>query len=121
MEAMTEAGAQMGLPREQAYQLAVATFIGAGELARASPEAPEVLRQRVKLTNGREPSMITMLTTLISVVSAIAVAVWTTYKHFSARSADRRRSDFEAFHKMIESLPQGGTHTISPEAIATDA
>ena len=52
MEAMTEAGAQMGLPREQAHQLAVATFIGAGELARASTEPPEVLRQRVTSKGG---------------------------------------------------------------------
>ncbi|MGI9134938.1 MAG: pyrroline-5-carboxylate reductase family protein, partial [Rhodoferax sp.] len=36
MEAMTDAGADMGLPRDKAYELAVATCIGAGELARAS-------------------------------------------------------------------------------------
>jgi pyrroline-5-carboxylate reductase len=52
MEAMTEAGAQMGLTREQAHKLAVATFIGAGELARASTESPEVLRQRVTSKGG---------------------------------------------------------------------
>lgn len=52
MEAMTAAGAEMGLPAEQAYQLAVATFIGAGELARASSEPPEVLRQRVTSKGG---------------------------------------------------------------------
>jgi len=52
MEAMTEAGEKMGLTREQAYQLAVATFIGAGELARASTEPPEVLRQRVTSKGG---------------------------------------------------------------------
>jgi pyrroline-5-carboxylate reductase len=52
MEAMTETGVQMGLPREQAYQLAVATFIGAGELARASTEPPEVLRARVTSKGG---------------------------------------------------------------------
>lgn len=52
MEAMTEAGASMGLSHQQAYQLAVATFIGAGELARASSESPEVLRQRVTSKGG---------------------------------------------------------------------
>jgi pyrroline-5-carboxylate reductase len=52
MEAMVEAGAVMGLPRDQAYQLAVATFIGAGELARASNEPPEILRQRVTSKGG---------------------------------------------------------------------
>jgi pyrroline-5-carboxylate reductase len=52
MEAMTDAGAQMGLDRAQAYQLAVATFIGAGELARASSEPPETLHGR-KWHQGR--------------------------------------------------------------------
>ena len=52
MEAMTAAGAEMGLPREQAYKLAVATFIGAGELARSSGEPPEILRQRVTSKGG---------------------------------------------------------------------
>ena len=61
MEAMTEAGEQMGLPREQAYKLAVATFIGAGELARASPEAPGVLRQRVTSKGGTTHAAITSM------------------------------------------------------------
>ena len=52
MEAMTTAGAEMGLSREQAYQLAVATFIGAGELAQSSHEPPEILRQRVTSKGG---------------------------------------------------------------------
>jgi len=52
MEAMREAGIGMGLDAAQAYQLAVATFIGAGELAKASPETPEVLRQRVTSKGG---------------------------------------------------------------------
>ena len=61
MEAMTEAGEQMGLPREQAYKLAVATFIGAGELARASTEPPEVLRQRVSSKGGTTYAAITSM------------------------------------------------------------
>ena len=52
MEAMTTAGAEMGLTREQAQQLAVATFIGAGELVRSSGESPKVLRQRVTSKGG---------------------------------------------------------------------
>jgi pyrroline-5-carboxylate reductase len=52
MEAMTTAGAEMGLTREQAQQLAVSTFIGAGELVRSSGEAPRVLRQRVTSKGG---------------------------------------------------------------------
>jgi pyrroline-5-carboxylate reductase len=61
MEAMTEAGAEMGLERAQAYQLAVATFIGAGELARASTEPPEVLRQRVTSKGGTTYAAITSM------------------------------------------------------------
>ncbi len=61
MEAMTEAGEKMGLPREQAYKLAVATFIGAGELARASTEPPEVLRQRVTSKGGTTYAAITSM------------------------------------------------------------
>ena len=52
LEAMQQAGKEMGLTPEQAYQLAVGTFAGASELARASDEAPEVLRQRVTSKGG---------------------------------------------------------------------
>jgi len=61
MEAMTTAGAEMGLSPAQAYQLAVATFIGAGELARASTETPETLRQRVTSKGGTTYAAITSL------------------------------------------------------------
>jgi pyrroline-5-carboxylate reductase len=52
LEAMTQAGIEMGLSREQAYKLSVATFAGASELARASDDPPEVLRQRVTSKGG---------------------------------------------------------------------
>jgi pyrroline-5-carboxylate reductase len=42
LEAMTQAGVGMGLSAEQAYRLAVATFAGASELARASDESADV-------------------------------------------------------------------------------
>ena len=61
MEAMTAAGVDMGLDREQAYQLAVATFIGAGELARSSHEPPEILRQRVTSKGGTTHAAITSM------------------------------------------------------------
>ena len=61
MEAMTAAGAEMGLSKEQAYKLAVATFIGAGELARASNEPPEILRQRVTSKGGTTYAAITAM------------------------------------------------------------
>ncbi|MDD2925357.1 pyrroline-5-carboxylate reductase [Rhodoferax sp.] len=52
MEAMTTAGTEMGLTREQAHQLAVATFAGASALAQTSSESPQVLRQRVTSKGG---------------------------------------------------------------------
>jgi pyrroline-5-carboxylate reductase len=61
LEAMVEAGTQMGLDANQAYQLAVATFIGAGELARASTETPQVLRQRVTSKGGTTYAALTSM------------------------------------------------------------
>lgn len=61
MEAMTAAGVQMGLEQNQAYKLAVSTFIGAGELAKASSEPPEVLRQRVTSKGGTTYAAITSM------------------------------------------------------------
>ena len=61
LEAMTQAGMEMGLPREQAYQLSVGTFIGAGELAQASDDPPEVLRQRVTSKGGTTHAALTSM------------------------------------------------------------
>ena len=52
IEAMIQAGTDMGLSREQAHQLAVATFVGASALAEDSQEPPEVLRARVTSKGG---------------------------------------------------------------------
>jgi len=61
IEGMTEAGVAMGLAREQAHRLAVATFVGASALAKASDEAPEVLRQRVTSKGGTTYAAITSM------------------------------------------------------------
>ena len=52
LEAMVDAGVQMGLTPAQAHQLAVGTFVGASELARSSSEPPAVLRERVTSKGG---------------------------------------------------------------------
>ena len=52
IEAMVAAGVRMGLTPAQAHQLAVGTMVGAAELARASSEAPAVLRERVTSKGG---------------------------------------------------------------------
>ena len=61
LEAMIQAGIDMGLTREQAHKLAVGTFVGASALAKASDEAPEVLRARVTSKAGTTYAAITSL------------------------------------------------------------
>jgi len=61
LEAMRQAGAEMGLPPGQALQLAVSTFAGAAELARASQDPPEVLRERVTSKGGTTYAALTSL------------------------------------------------------------
>ncbi|HSV57273.1 MAG TPA: pyrroline-5-carboxylate reductase [Variovorax sp.] len=61
LEAMAEAGVEMGLTPEQAHQLAVGTFTGASALAAASTEAPAVLRERVTSKGGTTHAAVTML------------------------------------------------------------
>ncbi|MBI5276826.1 MAG: pyrroline-5-carboxylate reductase [Burkholderiales bacterium] len=61
LEAMRQAGTEMGLSAEQAYQLAVGTFVGASELARASDDPPEVLRERVTSKGGTTYAAITSM------------------------------------------------------------
>ncbi|MEN5179913.1 pyrroline-5-carboxylate reductase [Comamonas sp. 4034] len=52
LEAMQQAGVEMGLPAEQALQLAIGTFTGASQLAAQSSEPPAVLRERVTSKGG---------------------------------------------------------------------
>ena len=61
LEAMTKGGVEMGLSPEQAHKLAVGTFVGASELARASGDPPEVLRQRVTSRGGTTYAAITSM------------------------------------------------------------
>jgi pyrroline-5-carboxylate reductase len=63
LEAMTQAGVEMGLSREQAYRLAVGTFAGASDLAKAAQDPPEVLRQRVTSKGGTTYAAITSMET----------------------------------------------------------
>ncbi|MBX3585731.1 MAG: pyrroline-5-carboxylate reductase [Ramlibacter sp.] len=61
LESMTAAGVEMGLSREQAHRLAVGTFVGASELARASDDPPQLLRERVTSKGGTTYAAITSL------------------------------------------------------------
>lgn len=59
LEAMTQAGVDMGLTAEQSYKLAIATFQGASELAARSDEPASVLRERVTSKGGTTYAAIT--------------------------------------------------------------
>ncbi len=52
LEAMRDAGVEMGLTPERAMALATGTFIGAATLAQRSDEPPQVLRERVTSKGG---------------------------------------------------------------------
>jgi len=52
LEAMRQAGTEMGLDADTATRLAIGTFVGASCLAAAASEAPEVLRERVTSKGG---------------------------------------------------------------------
>lgn len=61
IEAMVDAGAAMGLTRDQAQQLAIATFSGASALAKASAEPVHILRSRVTSKGGTTYAAITSM------------------------------------------------------------
>jgi len=61
IEAMTEAGVEMGLTAAQAHRLAVGTFTGAAALAAASSESPAVLRERVTSKGGTTYAALTAM------------------------------------------------------------
>lgn len=61
VEAMAQAGVEMGLPPDKALQLAIGTFSGASELARTAGEPPQVLRERVTSKGGTTHAALTSL------------------------------------------------------------
>ena len=61
IEAMVEAGVQMGLSEAQAKQLAIGTFVGASALAQSASEPPAVLRERVTSKGGTTYAAITSM------------------------------------------------------------
>ena len=61
LEAMRDAGTQMGLPPEVAQQLAVSTFMGAATLAQRSSEPLQTLRERVTSKGGTTYAAITSM------------------------------------------------------------
>ena len=61
LEAMIEAGTQLGLSAEHSRRLAQQTFAGAAQLAKQSTEALPLLRERVTSKGGTTLAAITTL------------------------------------------------------------
>jgi pyrroline-5-carboxylate reductase len=61
IEAMQEAAAQLGLSAEQGTQLALATFVGAAQLAAQSPDPVALLRERVTSKGGTTYAALTSM------------------------------------------------------------
>ena len=61
LEAMVQAGTEMGLPADQSRQLAQETFAGAAALAMQSSDSPATLRERVTSKGGTTHAAITSL------------------------------------------------------------
>jgi pyrroline-5-carboxylate reductase len=61
LEAMQQAGVELGLAPEQARQLAVATFSGGSALAHNSPEPLATLRERVTSKGGTTHAALTAM------------------------------------------------------------
>lgn len=61
IEAMQQAAREMGLSEEQGTQLAIATFVGASQLAAQSSEPVSVLRERVTSKGGTTYAALTAM------------------------------------------------------------
>ena len=88
LEAMVQAGGEMGLSPEQARRLAIATFAGASELARASSEPLQVLRERVTSKGG------TTYAALTSLENDQVKAAFVRALHAACRRADELGNEF---------------------------
>lgn len=63
IEAMRQAGSEMGLDPDVATRLAVGTFVGSSQLAQDATEPPEVLRERVTSKGGTTYAALTAMET----------------------------------------------------------
>ncbi|CAN5192719.1 pyrroline-5-carboxylate reductase [soil metagenome] len=83
IEAMQQAALEMGLNAEQGKQLAIATFVGASQLAAQSDESVSVLRERVTSKGGTTHAALTSMET-----SGIKNSIVTAMKAAAARGKE---------------------------------
>ena len=75
IEAMTEAGIDIGLPRDLSAQLAVSTVSGAGILAKSADEPPPTLRKNVTSPGGTTAAALDVLTAKGGLKSLLSEAI----------------------------------------------
>ncbi|PRC94422.1 proC: pyrroline-5-carboxylate reductase [Solimicrobium silvestre] len=83
IEAMQKAAQEMGLDQEQGRQLALATFLGASQLAAQSSEPAAVLRERVTSKGGTTYAALTSMEQ-----SGVSNAIVTALKAAAERSSE---------------------------------
>ncbi|HMN20021.1 MAG TPA: pyrroline-5-carboxylate reductase [Ottowia sp.] len=88
LEAMQQAGAELGLAPEQARRLAVATFAGGARLAADSAEPLATLRERVTSKGGTTHAALTVLE------QAEVKAAFVRAMHAACRRADELGTEF---------------------------
>ena len=90
LEAMRQAGTEMGLSAETATRLAIGTFVGASHLAQDASEPPEVLRERVTSKGGTTYAA-------LSALDAVGVkAAFVQAMHAAQRRAQELGDEFGA-------------------------
>ena len=75
IEAMTEAGIDIGLPQDLSAQLAVSTVSGAGILAKSADEPPLTLRKNVTSPGGTTAAALDVLTATGGLKSLLSEAI----------------------------------------------
>ena len=90
LEAMRQAGTEMGLSAETATRLAIGTFAGAAQLAQDASEPPEVLRERVTSKGG------TTYAALCSLEASGVKAAFVQAMHAAGRRAQELGDEFGA-------------------------
>jgi pyrroline-5-carboxylate reductase len=94
IEAMQQAAQELGLSAEQGRQLAIATFVGASQLAAQSAEPVDILRERVTSKGG---------TTFAAITSMQASGVGPAIQKAMQAAAARSKALGEEFGKMESS------------------
>jgi pyrroline-5-carboxylate reductase len=83
IEAMQQAALELGLSKEQGRELAIATFVGAAELAAHSPDPVSLLRERVTSKGGTTYAALTSMEE-----SGVKQAIVTAIKAAAARGRE---------------------------------